>query len=56
MKDQPHHAGRPERKILYWYDSMNPDYKSDKPGKASDGMDLVPKYADEEKPNVRKPN
>jgi len=37
-----------ERKILYWYDSMNPAYKSDKPGKAPDGMDLVPKNADEE--------
>ncbi len=37
-----------ERRILYWYDSMNPAYKSDKPGKAPDGMDLVPKYADEE--------
>ncbi len=35
-----------ERKILYWYDPMNPANKSDKPGKAPDGMDLVPKYAD----------
>lgn len=34
-----------ERKILYWYDQMNPAYKSDRPAKASDGMDLVPKYA-----------
>ena len=40
---------KPERKILYWYDSMNPAYKSEKPGKAPDGMDLVPKYADEKK-------
>lgn len=39
---------RPSRKILYWYDPMHPNYKSDKPGKAPDcGMDLVPKYADE---------
>src|SRR3990172_1038714 len=37
-----------ERKILYWYDPMNPANKSDKPGKAPDGMDLVPKYADNE--------
>jgi membrane fusion protein, copper/silver efflux system len=38
---------RPDRKILYWYDPMHPNYKSDKPGKAPDcGMDLVPKYAD----------
>lgn len=36
-----------QRKILYWYDSMNPAYRSDKPGKAPDGMDLVPKYADD---------
>jgi len=37
-----------KRKILYWYDSMNPAFYSDKPGKAPDGMDLVPKYAEEE--------
>lgn len=36
-----------QRKILYWYDLMNPAYRSDKPGKAPDGMDLVPKYADD---------
>lgn len=36
-----------ERKILFWYDPMHPQYKSDKPGKAPDcGMDLVPKYSD----------
>ena len=39
-----------ERKILYWQDAMNPAYKSDKPGKAPDGMDLVPVYADETPP------
>jgi hypothetical protein len=33
-----------ERKVKYWVDSMNPDFKSDKPGKAPDGMDLVPVY------------
>jgi RND family efflux transporter MFP subunit len=38
-----------ERKILYWYDPMHPQYKADKPGKAPDyGMDLVPKYADDQ--------
>lgn len=37
-----------ERKVLYWYDAMNPTYKSNKPGLAPDGMELVPKYADEE--------
>ncbi len=36
-----------ERKVLYYYDAMNPQHHYDKPGKAPDGMDLVPKYADE---------
>jgi multidrug efflux pump subunit AcrA (membrane-fusion protein) len=36
-----------ERTVLYWVDAMNPANRSDKPGKASDGMDLVPVYADE---------
>ncbi|MGH9813602.1 MAG: efflux RND transporter periplasmic adaptor subunit [Candidatus Acidiferrales bacterium] len=47
------HATKPptERKILYWYDPMHPQYKSDKPGIAPDcGMKLVPKYADETEP------
>jgi RND family efflux transporter MFP subunit len=40
---------RAERKVLYWYDPMHPQYKSDKPGTAPDcGMDLVPKYAEEQ--------
>ncbi len=33
-----------EKKILYWVDAMNPQNRSDKPGKAPDGMDLVPVY------------
>jgi membrane fusion protein, copper/silver efflux system len=37
-----------ERKVLYWYDAMNPQNRSEKPGKAPDGMDLVPKYAEGE--------
>lgn len=42
-------AARGERRILYWYDPMHPQYKADKPGKAPDcGMDLVPKYADDQ--------
>ncbi|MGI9103503.1 MAG: efflux RND transporter periplasmic adaptor subunit [Terriglobales bacterium] len=42
-------AAKGERKILYWYDPMHPQYKSDKPGIAPDcGMELVPKYADEQ--------
>lgn len=35
-----------ENKVLYWFDAMNPQNHYDKPGKAPDGMDLVPKYAD----------
>ena len=30
-----------ERKILYWYDAINPQHTYNKPGKAPDGMDLV---------------
>ncbi len=42
-------ASAGERKVLYWYDPMHPQYKADKPGKAPDcGMELVPKYADEQ--------
>ena len=37
-----------ERKVLYWYDAMNPRHHYHKPGKAPDGMDLVPKYAEEQ--------
>ncbi len=35
-----------ERKVLYWYDAMNPQNHYDKPGKAPDGMELVPQYED----------
>jgi Cu(I)/Ag(I) efflux system membrane fusion protein len=38
----------PGHKVLYWYDAMNPQRRYDKPGKAPDGMDLVPKYAEGE--------
>jgi membrane fusion protein, copper/silver efflux system len=34
------------KKVLYWVDAMNPTHKFDKPGKAPDGMDLVPVYAE----------
>jgi multidrug efflux pump subunit AcrA (membrane-fusion protein) len=40
-------AAGSERKVLYWYDAMNPQHHYDKPGKAPDGMDLVPQYAGE---------
>ncbi len=36
-----------ERKILYYTDAMNPGNRYEKPGKAPDGMDLVPVYSDE---------
>jgi RND family efflux transporter MFP subunit len=31
-------------RVLFYRDAMNPSYTSDKPGKAPDGMDLVPVY------------
>jgi hypothetical protein len=40
-------AANSERKALYWYDAMNPQHHYDKLGKAPDGMDLVPQYAEE---------
>lgn len=35
------------REILYWVAPMDPNYRSDRPGKSPMGMDLVPVYADE---------
>jgi len=37
--------GQPQ--VLYWYDAMNPSHHYDKPGKAPDGMDLVPFYEEQ---------
>jgi len=36
-----------ERKILYWWDPMSPNFISDKPGKSPMGMDMVPVYEDQ---------
>lgn len=36
-----------QRQILYYYDAMNPQHHYDKPGKAPDGMDLVPQYSED---------
>lgn len=36
-----------EREIIYWVAPMDPNFRSDKPGKSPMGMDLVPVYADE---------
>jgi membrane fusion protein, copper/silver efflux system len=45
-------AAKPaDRRVLYWYDSMSPERHYDKPGKAPDGMDLVPKYAEQNNPS-----
>ncbi len=45
-------SGHSGRKVLYYVDTMHPQYKSDKPGIAPDcGMPLSPVYADE----ARKP-
>ena len=33
-------------KPVYWYDAMNPQHHYNQPGKAPDGMDLVPQYAE----------
>jgi len=40
-------GGKKEKKILYWVAPMDPNYRSDKPGKSPMGMDLVPVYEDE---------
>jgi Cu(I)/Ag(I) efflux system membrane fusion protein len=37
-----------EKEILYWIAPMDPNYRSDQPGKSPMGMDLVPVYADED--------
>lgn len=47
-------ASSGERKVLYWYDGMNPQRHYDKPGKAPDGMDLVPMYTDQATPAAGK--
>jgi RND family efflux transporter MFP subunit len=41
-------ANSGDRKALYWYDAMNPQHRYDKPGKAPDGMDLVPMFAQQQ--------
>ncbi len=42
-------SGAPDgKRILYWKAPMDPNFRSDKPGKSPMGMDLVPVYAGEE--------
>jgi Cu(I)/Ag(I) efflux system membrane fusion protein len=43
---------KPERKILYWTDSMIPGDRSDHPGKSPMGMERTPVYADEAQPET----
>jgi Cu(I)/Ag(I) efflux system membrane fusion protein len=43
---------KPERKILYWTDSMIPGDRSDHPGKSPMGMDRTPVYAEEIQPET----
>ncbi len=40
-------SGTSERTVLYYTAPMDPNYRSDTPGKSPMGMDLVPVYADE---------
>ncbi len=35
-----------ERRVIYWRAPMDPNYRSDRPGKSPMGMDLVPVYDD----------
>ncbi|HME31958.1 MAG TPA: efflux RND transporter periplasmic adaptor subunit, partial [Terriglobales bacterium] len=41
------HGPAGQRKVIYYYDAMNPQHHYNKPGKAPDGMDLLPQYADD---------
>jgi Cu(I)/Ag(I) efflux system membrane fusion protein len=40
-------AGAGSREPLYWVAPMDPNYRSDKPGKSPMGMDLIPVYEEE---------
>jgi len=45
-----------ERKPLYWYDAMDPQHHYNHPGKAPDGMDLVPQYPEKTATSVGQVN
>lgn len=49
---KPSSTGAGQKKVDYWIDAMNPTHKFDKAGKAPDGMDLVPVYAESTTPAV----
>ncbi len=40
--------GLGERTVIYWQAPMDPNYRSDKPGKSPMGMDLIPVYEGED--------
>lgn len=42
------HASSPGQKVLYWYDTMVPDQHFDHPGLSPMGMQMVPKYANDD--------
>ncbi|MEY4588516.1 MAG: hypothetical protein RL497_592 [Pseudomonadota bacterium] len=44
-----HSSGTKAAKPLYWVSSMDPNYRSDQPGKCPHGMDLIPVYAEDTK-------
>lgn len=41
-------SGSGELKVLYWQAPMDPNYRSDKPGKSPMGMELIPVYEGED--------
>jgi len=43
--ERPEQDASGERRILYWRAPMDPNYRSDQPGKSPMGMDLIPVYA-----------
>ena len=40
----PENNGSDDKKILYWVAPMDPNFRSDNPGKSPMGMDLIPVY------------
>lgn len=46
-KTSPTSVKMKKNKILYWTSPMDPNYRSNKPGKSPMGMDLIPVYADQ---------
>ncbi|WP_149164713.1 efflux RND transporter periplasmic adaptor subunit [Azospirillum brasilense] len=51
-QDAPQQQAQSGPRILYWWDPMIPDFKSDKPGKSPMGMDMVPVYEGQDPGNA----